>query len=134
MPLANKISFLIYKTMFSIATEVLWFSQEFSIKLNRVKLAQFLSLCLYDWTNGNYFCPVYKWASTRENVYSGLCEQQGTDQPVHPHSLISTFAIRLSLSHTEHTAYMVGHPCKPYIQPNQPWPYPSYTRAIRVYP
>ena len=40
----------------------------------------------------------------------------------------------LSLSDTEHTAYMVGHPCKPYIQPNQPWPYPSYTPAIRVYP
>uniref|UniRef100_K1P198 Uncharacterized protein n=1 Tax=Magallana gigas TaxID=29159 RepID=K1P198_MAGGI len=40
----------------------------------------------------------------------------------------------LSLSHTEHTAYTVGHPCKPYIQPNQPWPYPTYTRAIRVYP
>ena len=40
----------------------------------------------------------------------------------------------LSLSHTEHTAYMVGHPCKPYTQPNQPWPYPSNTRAIRVYP
>ena len=36
MPLANKISFLIYKTMFSIATGVLWFSQEFSIKLKRV--------------------------------------------------------------------------------------------------
>ena len=40
----------------------------------------------------------------------------------------------LSQSHTEHTAYTVGHPCKPYIQPNQPWPYPSYTRAIPVYP
>ncbi|KAJ8297639.1 hypothetical protein KUTeg_024170 [Tegillarca granosa] len=35
-------------------------------------------------------------------------------------------------SHTEHTAYTVGHPCKPYIQPNQPWPYPSYTRAPSV--
>ena len=39
-----------------------------------------------------------------------------------------------SLSDTEHTAYTVGHPCKLYIQPNQLWPYPSYTRAIRVYP
>jgi len=39
-----------------------------------------------------------------------------------------------NLSHTEHTAYTVGHPCKQYIQPNQPWSYPSYTRAIRVYP
>ena len=38
-----------------------------------------------------------------------------------------------SLSDTEHTAYTVGHPCKPYIQPNQPWPYRSYTRAIPVY-
>ena len=38
------------------------------------------------------------------------------------------------MSHTEHTTYTVGHPCKPYIQPNQPWPYPSYTWAIRVYP
>ena len=34
-----------------------------------------------------------------------------------------------TLSDTEHTAYTVGHPCKPYIQPNQPWPYPSYTRG-----
>ena len=42
--------------------------------------------------------------------------------------------IPVSLSHTEHTADMVGHPCKSYIQLNQPWPYPSYTRAIRVYP
>ena len=42
--------------------------------------------------------------------------------------------LSLSLSHTEHTAYTVGHQCKPYIQPNQPWPYPSYTWAIRVYP
>ena len=40
----------------------------------------------------------------------------------------------LSLYHTEHTAYMVGHPCKPYIQQNQLWPYLSYTQAIRVYP
>ncbi|KAJ8322209.1 hypothetical protein KUTeg_000680 [Tegillarca granosa] len=40
----------------------------------------------------------------------------------------------LSQSHTEHTAYTVGHPCKSYIQPNQPWPYPSYNRAIREYP
>ena len=29
--------------------------------------------------------------------------------------------IALSLSHTEHTAYMVGHPCKPYIQPCKPY-------------
>ena len=42
--------------------------------------------------------------------------------------------VSLSPSHTEHTAYTVGHPCKPYIQPNKPWPYPTYTRAIRVYP
>ena len=48
-------------------------------------------------------------------------------------SLRTDFA-NLSLSDTEHTAYTVGHPCKPYIQPNQPWPYPSYTRDIRVYP
>ena len=40
----------------------------------------------------------------------------------------------LSLSDTEHMAYTIGHPCKPYIQPNQPWPYPSYTRATPVYP
>jgi hypothetical protein len=40
----------------------------------------------------------------------------------------------LSLSHTEHTAYTVGHPCKPYIQPNELWPYPAYTRVIRLYP
>ena len=37
--------------------------------------------------------------------------------PRHP----TTINIQLSLSHTEHTAYTVGHPCKPYIQPNQPW-------------
>jgi hypothetical protein len=35
--------------------------------------------------------------------------------------------------HTEYTAYTVGHHCKPYIQPNQPWRYPSNTRIIRVY-
>ena len=40
----------------------------------------------------------------------------------------------LSLSDTEHTTYTFGHPCKPYIQPNQLWPYPRYTMAIRVYP
>ena len=43
-------------------------------------------------------------------------------------------SVGLSPSHTEHTVYTVGHPCKPYIQPNKPWPYPTYTRAIRVYP
>jgi len=37
-------------------------------------------------------------------------------------------------SHTEHTADMVGHPYKPFIQPKQPWSDPSYTRAIRVCP
>ena len=57
------------------------------------------------------------------------------------HSVLNYISIKqfglgsgFSLSDTEHTAYTVGHPCKPYIQPNQPWPYPSYTRAIRVYP
>ena len=40
----------------------------------------------------------------------------------------------LSLYHTEHRAYTACHPCKPYIQPNEPLPYPSYTRAIPVYP
>ena len=38
------------------------------------------------------------------------------------------------MSHTEHTAYTVCHPCKTFIQPNQLWPYQSYTAAIRVYP
>ena len=39
----------------------------------------------------------------------------------------------LSPSHKEHTAYTVGYPCKPFIQPNQPWPDPSYTWAIHWY-
>ena len=43
-------------------------------------------------------------------------------------------SVLLDLQDTEHTAYTVGHPCKPYIQPNQLWPYRSNTRAIRVYP
>jgi len=43
--------------------------------------------------------------------------------------------VRLGLAYlTQDTpAYTVVHSCKPYIQPNQPWPDPSYTRAIRVY-
>ena len=44
----------------------------------------------------------------------------------------TTWYLMLSLSDTEHTAYTVGHPCKPYIQPNQPWPYPSYTPAVKA--
>ena len=39
-----------------------------------------------------------------------------------------------SLSYTEQTAYTVGHPCKSYMQPNQPWPDQNYNRADRVYP
>ena len=41
-------------------------------------------------------------------------------------------ALSLS-SHTEHTTYIVGYLCKPYIQSNQSRPDPSYTRVIRVY-
>ena len=36
------------------------------------------------------------WASTRENLSSGVREQQCADQPAHPGSLISAFVIRFS--------------------------------------
>ena len=35
-----------------------------------------------------------KRASSRENLSSEVCEQQGADQPAHPRSLISAFVIR----------------------------------------
>ena len=35
------------------------------------------------------------WASTRENLSLGSANNEGADQPAHPHSLISAFAIRL---------------------------------------
>ena len=31
------------------------------------------------------------WASTRENMFSGIANNKGADQPAHPRSLISTF-------------------------------------------
>ena len=34
------------------------------------------------------------WASTRENLSSGLANNKGADQPAHPRSLISAFVIR----------------------------------------
>ena len=34
------------------------------------------------------------WASTLENLSSGLTNSKGTDQPAHPRSLISAFGIR----------------------------------------
>jgi len=34
-------------------------------------------------------------------------------------AVLANIWINLCLSHTEHTAYAVGHQCKPYIQPNQ---------------
>ena len=70
--------------------------------------------------------------------YSYMCGSREVDtgspdppDPLENHKLLYVF---LSLSDREHTAYKVGNPCKPYIQPNLPWPYPSYTPAIRVYP
>ena len=36
----------------------------------------------------------FNWASMRENLSSGGCDNKGTDQPAHPHRLISTFVIR----------------------------------------
>ena len=38
---------------------------------------------------------VTKWASMHEILSSGFANNKGTDQPAHPHSLISTFVIRL---------------------------------------
>ena len=35
------------------------------------------------------------WASTQENLYSVFANNKGTDQPAHPHSLISAFIILL---------------------------------------
>ena len=35
------------------------------------------------------------WASTGENLSSGVANNTGADQPAHPRSLISTFVIRL---------------------------------------
>ena len=35
-----------------------------------------------------------KWASTRENLSSGVANNTGADQPAHPRSLISAFVIR----------------------------------------
>ena len=35
------------------------------------------------------------WASTPENLYSVFAKIKGTDQPAHPHSLISAFIILL---------------------------------------
>ena len=35
------------------------------------------------------------WASTRENLSSGVANNKGADQPVHLHSLISAFVIRI---------------------------------------
>ena len=34
-------------------------------------------------------------ASTRENLSSGFANNKGADQPVHPHSLLGSFVIRL---------------------------------------
>ena len=36
-----------------------------------------------------------KWASTQENLSLGLANSKVTDQPVHPHVLISAFVVRL---------------------------------------
>ena len=36
-----------------------------------------------------------KWASTQENLSSGFANNKGADQPMHLHSLISAFVIRL---------------------------------------
>ena len=38
-------------------------------------------------------CLNYIWAQSRENLSSGVCEQQRADQPAHPRSLISAFVI-----------------------------------------
>ena len=41
---------------------------------------------------------VMKWASTWENLSSGVWNNTGTDQPAHPRSLISAFVIHFSES------------------------------------
>ena len=42
----------------------------------------------FDWLHDN-------WAPTRENLSSGVCEQQRADKPPHPGSLISAFCYSL---------------------------------------
>ena len=39
-------------------------------------------------------CHSVKWASTRENLFSGFANIKGADQPAHPRRLISAFVIR----------------------------------------
>ena len=41
----------------------------------------------------NCILTYHNWASTRENLYSGICEQTYADQPAHSRSLISAFVI-----------------------------------------
>ena len=43
----------------------------------------------------SFFLTHHNWASTRGNLSSGFANNKGADQPAHPRSLISTFAIRL---------------------------------------
>ena len=42
--------------------------------------------------------PLDKLASVRENLTLLYANNKGTDQPLHPHSLVSTFVIRLFMS------------------------------------
>ena len=37
---------------------------------------------------------ITKWASTRENMSSKFANNKDTDQPAHPHRLITAFVIR----------------------------------------
>ena len=60
---------------------------------------QLYLLCYHDgnlYRNGLFFPNI--WASSRENLSSEVCEQQGADQSAHSHSLISAFVIRFSKS------------------------------------
>ena len=46
--------------------------------------------CLHAFVISTKFMNIM-WASTRENLSSGVASNKGADQPGHPHSLISAF-------------------------------------------
>ena len=64
---------------------------------------------------------------TDTNQTVSMSKNNGNDDVLWIKNIKLFTAFSLS-SHTEHTTYTVGYPCKPYIQPNQSRPDPNYTR------
>ena len=69
---------------------------------NMVQMSEYLGIYYFQkklktkmYQQKHCFISSFNWASMRENLSLGLPNNKGTDQPVHPHSLISTFVIRL---------------------------------------